>query len=69
MIEQIKVATGSDREPDYLLDRNPDGEIDRQFVDATRLTEATGWSPKTSFEDGIAEAVAWYREHDDSPRK
>jgi len=64
VIGQIREATGSDREPDYLLDRNPDGEIDQQYVDATRLTEATGWVPKTTFEDGIAEAVAWYREHD-----
>lgn len=62
VISQIKEATGSGREPDYLLDRNPEGEIDRQFVDASRLTEATGWSPKKSFEDGIAEAVEWYRE-------
>ncbi|MGK2933582.1 MAG: NAD-dependent epimerase/dehydratase family protein [Solirubrobacterales bacterium] len=68
VIAQIKEATGSTRDPDYLLDRNPDGEIDRQFVDAARLTEATGWSPKTLFEDGIAEAVGWYREHD-TPRK
>ena len=62
VISQIKEATGSGREPDHLLDRNPEGEIDRQFVDASRLTEATGWSPKKSFEDGIAEAVEWYRE-------
>lgn len=61
VIEQIKRATGSSQEPDYLLDRNPEGEIDQQYVDATRLIETTGWSPKMSFEDGIAEAVAWYR--------
>ena len=64
VIAEIKEATGSSREPDYLLDRNPDGEIDRQFVDATRLSETTGWAPKTRFESGIAEAVAWYREHE-----
>ncbi len=62
VISQIGEATGSGREPDYLLDRNPEGEIDRQFVNASRLTEATGWIPTKSFEDGIAEAVEWYRE-------
>ncbi len=65
VIEQIKAATGSSREPDYLLDRNPDGEIDRQYVDATRLTDATGWTPKKSFEEGINEAVDWYRGYGD----
>lgn len=65
VIEQIKAATGSNREPDYLLDRNPDGEIDRQYVDAARLTAATGWSPKVSFEEGIKEAVTWYRDYED----
>ncbi len=61
VIAAIKAATGSDREPDYLLDRNPDGEIDSQYVDSSRLRELTGWAPAMGFEDGIAEAVAWYR--------
>lgn len=63
VIETIKTATGSDQEPDYLLDRNPDGEIDSQYVDASRLAELSGWSPGTAFEDGIAEAVGWYRDN------
>lgn len=60
VIAQIKVATGTDREPDYLLDRNPDGEIDSQYVDASKLEGLTGWKPATSFEAGIREAVEWY---------
>ena len=39
----------------------PQGEIDRQFVDASRLTGLTGWEPKVNLAQGIAEAVAWYR--------
>jgi CDP-glucose 4,6-dehydratase len=62
VIAEVRAATGSDREPDYLSDRNPDGEIDSQFVDASKLRAATGWSPGTGFADGISEAVAWYRE-------
>jgi CDP-glucose 4,6-dehydratase len=68
VIERIKSATGSGQQPDYLLDRNPDGEIDEQYVDASRLESLTGWTPATSFEDGIAEAVVWYREHEDLQR-
>ena len=62
VIDRIQVSTGSDQQPDYLLDRNPEGEIDRQYVDASRLTDLTGWQPQMSFKDGIDEAVAWYEE-------
>ena len=68
VIDAIQASTGSDQLPDYLLDRNPDGEIDRQFVDASKLTESTGWQPRTGFEAGIDEAVAWYEEHGETVR-
>jgi len=61
VIAAVKAATGSDREPDFLSDRNPDGEIDSQYVDASKLTGATVWRPRATFADGIAEAVEWYR--------
>jgi len=63
VIDRIQVATGSDQQPDYLLDRNPEGEIDRQFVDPSRLCDLTGWQPQMSFGDGIEEAVDWYGSH------
>jgi len=47
-------------EPEYLGEGVPEGEIDRQFVDATRLRDLSGWQPKVSLSEGIAEAVAWY---------
>lgn len=54
--------TGGDPvQPEYLGDGVPEGEIDRQFVDASRLTELTGWKPKLNLAEGITEAVAWYR--------
>ena len=48
-------------EPEFLGDGVPPGEIDRQFVDATKLTELTGWKPQTTLGAGITEAVEWYR--------
>ena len=68
VIDAIQSSTGSQQLPDYLLDRNPDGEIDRQFVDAAKLTELTGWQPRTGFEAGIDEAVAWYEAHGETVR-
>lgn len=52
-------------EPEYLGEGVPEGEIDRQFVDASRLTELTGWRPKVNLARGITEAVRWYRENAD----
>lgn len=59
---EVARTGGEPVEPEYLGDGVPEGEIDRQFVDATRLTELTGWKPKLNLAEGIAEAVAWYRE-------
>ena len=50
--------------PKFLGDGVPEGEIDRQFVDASRLTELTGWTPELDLAAGIAETVDWYRERE-----
>lgn len=50
-------------EPEFLGEGVPEGEIDRQYVDATKLRELTGWQPKTNLAQGITEAVEWYRAH------
>jgi CDP-glucose 4,6-dehydratase len=54
---------GSDVEPDIQGAGNPEGEIDRQFVDPTKLRERTGWGPQVGLEDGLERTIAWYREH------
>lgn len=41
----------------------PHGEIDRQYVDASRLRQLTGWTPAVDLEEGLAESVAWYAEN------
>lgn len=49
---------------EYLGEGVPEGEIDRQYVDATRLSELTGWKPRTTLGAGLTEAVEWYRSHE-----
>lgn len=58
-----EAARGGTRpvDPEYLGDGVPAGEIDRQFVDATRLRQLTGWQPEVGLAEGIAETVEWYR--------
>jgi len=41
----------------------PHGEIDRQWVDAAKLSELTGWAPTVDLEEGLRRTIAWYREH------
>ncbi len=44
----------------YVADRP--GHDRRYAVDCAKL-RALGWAPRTSFEDGLAATVAWYRDH------
>jgi len=41
----------------------PDGEIDRQWVDGSRLRELTGWRPRVGLEEGLRRTIEWYRAH------
>jgi CDP-glucose 4,6-dehydratase len=59
----IAKLSGSGVEPDIRGAGNPDGEIDRQYVDATKIRELVGWSPGVSLEEGLRRTIEWYREH------
>lgn len=39
----------------------PAGEIDRQWVDLTKLRSLTGWAPEVDLEEGLRRTIAWYR--------
>ena len=38
------------------------GDIPRSALDATRLRAATGWAPRLSLAEGLAQTWAWFRE-------
>ncbi len=59
----IAAAAGAGVEPDFQGQGNPDGEIDRQFVDSAKLRELTGWHPRVALEDGLKATLDWYRKH------
>jgi CDP-glucose 4,6-dehydratase len=63
VVELIAEAAGSEVEPDFQGAGNPDGEIDRQFVDSSKLRELTGWRPAVGLEEGLRGTLEWYREH------
>jgi CDP-glucose 4,6-dehydratase len=49
--------------PDIRGSGTPDGEIDRQYVDTTKLKRLTGWEPRTNLDDGLRRTIGWYRSH------
>ncbi len=63
VVELIAAAAGAEIEPDFQGTGTPDGEIDRQFVDSTKLRELTGWRPRVELADGLNSTLEWYREH------
>jgi CDP-glucose 4,6-dehydratase len=50
-------------EPDIRGRGIPDGEIDRQWVDYSKLHRLTGWEPHVNLEEGLRRTVDWYRKH------
>lgn len=63
VVDLIAAAAATGIEPEYLGSGTPDGEIDRQYVDSTKLRELTGWEPKVDLEDGLRRTLEWYRAH------
>jgi CDP-glucose 4,6-dehydratase len=63
VVDLIAAAAESGIEPEYLGAGTPDGEIDRQYVDSTKLRELTGWQPQVDLADGLRETLEWYRAH------
>jgi len=63
VVELIAKASGTGISPEYLGSGTPDGEIDRQYVDSTKLRELTGWRPQVDLSTGLARTLEWYRAH------
>ena len=40
------------------------GHDRRYALDIAKITRLTGWRPRTPFDQGIRDTVAWYREHE-----
>jgi CDP-glucose 4,6-dehydratase len=63
VIELICRLAGAAVVPEIHGDGVPHGEIDRQWVDSTRLRELSGWRPLVPLEEGLRRTIEWYREH------
>lgn len=63
VVATIARLAGTGVEPDARGSGNPAGEIDRQWVDATKIRERTGWEPSVDLEEGLRRTIEWYRAH------
>jgi CDP-glucose 4,6-dehydratase len=63
VVDLIAEVSGTEIEPEYRGAGNPDGEIDHQYVDSSKLRELTGWRPAVELRDGLARTLEWYRGH------
>ena len=63
VIAMICRLAGTSVEPDIRGAGTPHGEIDRQWVDASKLCALTGWEPAVGLKEGLARTIDWYRAH------
>lgn len=63
VVELIARLVGTGVEPDVRGVGNPEGEIDRQYVDSAKIRELVGWRPEIELEEGLRRTIDWYRAH------
>lgn len=66
-IAEIEISTG--RTAKRKLMPMQAGDVPATWADADLLKKLTGYSPKTSVKEGVAEFVKWYYEFYDQPKK
>lgn len=63
VIDLICELGPTDVEPDYRGAGNPSGEIDRQYLDSTKIREQLGWQPRIELREGLRRTLGWYAAH------
>jgi len=59
IVRELKPLTGFGGEAIYEAERP--GEVQRIYLDASRAREVLGWTPRTTFREGLEKTVAWSR--------
>ena len=60
--DAVIAAVGSESDRLYVEERP--GQVDRHIGSTEKLERLTGWRARTSFERGLEQTVAWYRENE-----
>jgi dTDP-glucose 4,6-dehydratase len=59
----VRAIAGADAIPLQFVGDRP-GQVFRHTCDASKAHRILDWMPQTSFEDGIARTIAWYRDNE-----
>jgi CDP-glucose 4,6-dehydratase len=63
IVSRLVAVSGREVEPDIQGEGTPHGEIDRQFLDSSRIRDELGWEPRWELDDGLRETWTWYERH------
>jgi CDP-glucose 4,6-dehydratase len=63
VLELVCEVSGTELEPEIQGEGNPAGEIDRQYLDSTKIRKLCGWEPSVDLREGLRRTLEWYREH------
>lgn len=63
VVARICALAGTDVAPEIRGSGTPTGEIDRQYVDASKLRALTGWQPRVELDEGLRRTLDWHRAH------
>jgi CDP-glucose 4,6-dehydratase len=63
VVDLIARLAGVETEPDVRGAGSPPGEIDRQYVDSSKIRALVGWRPEVGLEAGLRQTIDWYRAH------
>jgi CDP-glucose 4,6-dehydratase len=63
VVELICELGPTDVEPDFQGEGNPEGEIDKQYVDPAKIEEVVGWKPQIDLREGLRRTIEWYGAH------
>lgn len=63
VVETICELGPGEVEPDYRGAGNPGGEIERQYLNSTKIRAEIGWEPSVELRDGLGRTLDWYRAH------
>lgn len=58
LVSRFAAAGGRDLEPE--VQGEPDGEVDRQYLDSGAIRDELGWAPRVGLDEGLQRTYAWY---------
>src|ERR671934_282368 len=61
--DSVLDALGKPRSLKAFVTERP-GQVDRHIGSTEKMERLTGWGARTSFEEGLARTIAWYRENE-----